>query len=335
MIALPSPLPIDAAWLPPDLTEALPGKRFRLRFSSVERRSLIKKRPVQPSIWCERHINLPADAPIPGRWRNMNMPHVAGILDASFHPSVREIVCCWAPQTAKTSLGFNALAYAMDRVPGNFLCIYPDIKTAKETIQDRLSALFKESSRLRSYLTGYEDDITTTRIKLIHRQIYVGWASSIASMAAKPLPYAILDEEDKFEWSNRETTPPNLVRKRLLRFLHMSKLWRLSSPSIESGPIWQALTTECDAVFDFHPRCPLCGAGQRMAFENIKWEGRGQADPRIIEKHNLAWYECVKCGGRWDDAIRDRAARCGQWFERESGVSLEPLLLFLDVNYGA
>jgi len=44
-------------------------------------------------------------------------------------------VCCWAPQTAKTSLGFNAIGYAMDRVPGNFLCVFPDIKTSKETIQ--------------------------------------------------------------------------------------------------------------------------------------------------------------------------------------------------------
>jgi len=41
---------------------------------------------VRPSDWCERHIVLPADAPIPGRWRNRNMPQVAGILDASFHP---------------------------------------------------------------------------------------------------------------------------------------------------------------------------------------------------------------------------------------------------------
>jgi len=68
-------------------------------------------------------------------------------------------------------------------------------------------------------------------------------------MAAKPLPYVILDEEDKFEWSTKETTPPNLVRKRLTRFSHMSKLWRFSSPAVESGPIWKALNEECDVIF--------------------------------------------------------------------------------------
>lgn len=323
MLQLPSPLPINAAWLPPAMLSDAVGKRYRVKFSAAERRSLIKKSYVAPSVWCERHIELPSDAPIPGRWRNVNMPHVAAILDASFSPSVREIVCCWAPQTAKTSLGLNAIGYSMDRLPGNFLCIYPDIKTSKETVQDRAVPMLKESPRLRSYLTGYADDISTFRIKLAHRKIYVGWASSIASMAAKPLPYAILDEEDKFEWNNRETTPPNLVRKRLTRFLHMSKLWRFSSPSIESGPIWQALTTECDVIFDYYLKCPECGGFQLMAFENIKWDGGGAADPRSIEKDNLAWYACIHCKARWNDTMRDRAARSGQWRDRDKRMAID------------
>lgn len=327
MLHLPSPLPIDVAWLPPSSRDTAIGRRYRVKFSAAERRSMVKKAYVRPSEWCERHIHLPADAPIPGRWRNVNMPHVAGILDASFHPSVREIVCCWAPQTAKTALGLCAKGYCMDRVPGNFLCVYPDIKTTKETIVDRTVPMFKESPRLRTYLTGYEDDITTTRIKLTHRKIYVGWASSIASMAAKPLPYAILDEEDKFEWSSRETTPPNLVRKRLTRFLHMSKLWRFSSPSIETGPIWRALTEECDVIFDWYLSCPECGVYQVMKFEDIKWEGGKAADPKLLEKNpGLVWYECSHCKARWDDALRDRAARAGQWRDRETGMAIEACL---------
>ena len=329
MFHLPSPLPIDSAWLPPTMRASSVGRRYRVRFSAAERRSFVKKAYVPPSDWCERHIHLPEDAPIPGRWRNLNMPHVAGMLDASFDPHVREIVCCWAPQTAKTSLGLNAIGYGMDRYPGNFLCIYPDIKTSKETIQDRMIPLFKGSPRLRSYMTGYEDDVSAARIKLTHRKIYVGWASSIASMAAKPLPYVILDEEDKFEWSNKETTPPNLVRKRLTRFLHMSKLWRFSSPSIESGPIWKALTEECDVVFDWYPCCPQCGHYQIMEFgdkktvHGIKWNGGGDADPKEIEKHKLAWYVCVKCHAKWDDSARDRATRNGQWRDREKGIAID------------
>lgn len=326
MLSIPSPLPIDAAWLPPGMRDACVGKRYRVRFSAAERRSMVKKAYVRPSEWSEQNIYLPADAPIPGRYRNVNMPHVAGILDASFHPSVREIVCCWPPQGSKSQLGFNAIGYTMDRIPGNFLCVFPDIKTSKETIQDRLTPMFKDSPSLRRYLTGYDDDVSVSRIKLTHRKIYVGWASSIASMAAKPLPYAILDEEDKFEWSLKETTPPNLVRKRFNRFLHMSKLWRFSSPSVESGPIWKALTEECDAVFDYHVCCPKCGGHQVMRFEDIKWDGGRDADPKVIEKNSLAWYVCPKCAGRWDDAMRDRAARGGEWRERQTGIAIESYL---------
>jgi hypothetical protein len=39
---------------------------------------------------------------VPGRWRNSTVPYAAGILDASFFPSVQEIVVCAAPQTGKT-----------------------------------------------------------------------------------------------------------------------------------------------------------------------------------------------------------------------------------------
>ena len=333
MLHLPTHIPIDAAWLPLAMRDEAVGRRYRVRFSAPEKKSLIKKAYVRPSEWSERHIHLPSDAPIPGRWRNINMPHVAGILDASFHPSVREIMCCWVPQSAKTAMALCAIGYAEDRYPGNFLCIYPDIKTSKETITDRLVPMFKESPRLRTYLTGYEDDVSSARIKLTHRKIYVGWASSIASMAAKSLPYAILDEECKYEWSNKETTPPNLVRKRLRRFLHMSKLWRLTSPAMESDLFWSDFCDECDAIYDYFVCCPECGAFQVMEFgdkksvHGIKWEGGKQVDPKVIEKnHELSWYVCARCHAHWDDALRDRAARAGQWRERESGMAIDAYL---------
>lgn len=328
MLRLPEQLGIDPAWLPPSIAEA--GARFRVRFSDAEKRSLVKRPPIRPSDWVERHIELPEDSAIPGRFKFDNMPHLRGILDASFHPSVQEIICCWPPQCAKTTLGLCAMGYATDRAPGNFLVVYADEKTGRENVKDRIVPMFQSSKRLKEYLTPYDDDITSARIKLIHRKIYLGWASSVASMANKPLPYGILDEEDKSadNRSHKEAAPPNLIRKRMRTFAHMRKFWRFSSPSDVDGPIWLALNKDAEAIFDFHLRCSFCGHFGVMQFKHIKWPGGSGADPKQIETKQLAWYECPKCGEHWDDGARDRAARLGEWRDREEGLNIESYLNF-------
>lgn len=102
----------------------------------------------------------------------------------------------------------------------------------------------------------------------------------------------------------------------------MRKIWRTSSPSIETGPIWVALTSECQLVFDYWVRCPHCDGYQKMAFENIKWPEELR-DPLRMKTEQAAWYECSHCSSAWDDADRDLAVRSGEWRDRDKGRSLD------------
>jgi phage terminase large subunit GpA-like protein len=72
----------------------------------------------------------------------------------------------------------------------------------------------------------------------------MAWANSAARLANKPQPYVVLDEEDKYPETatKKEAGPTDLAKKRTRTFSHMRKIWRTSSPSIETGPIWKALT---------------------------------------------------------------------------------------------
>jgi phage terminase large subunit GpA-like protein len=102
----------------------------------------------------------------------------------------------------------------------------------------------------------------------------------------------------------------------------MRRLWLISTPTVEDGLIWVALTEWADAVYDYWVRCPRCGGDQEMVFKRVRWEGGGSADPREVERRRLAWYECAHCSARWDDAERNAAVARGQWRERSRGTEL-------------
>ena len=327
MTSIVNPISLDPAWIPFDLLDRL-GTRFRTRWSRAEKAVLRRKKPISPSVWAERHIVIPDDSAVPGPYRNRVVPYAAGILDASFFPGVQEVVICAPSQTAKTTIVNICLAYAMDRAPGNAVVVYPDEVTAKDVSKDRIQPLINASARLRTYKTGVADDEGSIKIRLRHMILYMAWANSASRLATRSAPYGVADEEDKYPVTatKRESGPVDLLRNRARTFSHMRKLWRVSTPTIETGPIWTALNKEAEIVFDFNVRCPHCGRTQLMAFERIRWPEGSKADPEKVESGKLAWYACANCEARWTDAERNLAVRQGQWRDRKTGMALEATL---------
>ncbi len=299
----------------------------KLKIIFGERKLLEKKKYIKPSLWAEKHRVVPSDSTMPGRWKNTTTPYLAGIMDASFFPSVETIIICAAPQTGKSDCVNNCVGYIADRRPGNVLYNYPDELTAKENSRDRIQPMFNDSPKLKQYLTGYQDDQAALRINLKHMRIYMAWATSPARLGNKPIPYIVNDEVDKYPpyTSKKEATPEDLAEKRTRTFAGKKKIWKISTPTTESGPIWKALTQEAEFVFDFWVRCPHCNGQQKMSFGQIKWP-ENERDPRVVKSKGLAWYECEKCNAKWDDEDRNRAVRNGDWFSRDKKLALFTVL---------
>lgn len=287
-------------------------------FSKAERKVLRKKKPIKVSEWAEKHRILTMSA-LPGIWHNDVTPYLVGIMDAAALPFVREITICKTPQTGGSEGVHNFVGYCIDRAAGPVLYVYPDEKTAGENSKDRVLPMINASPRLRSYFTGAEKDKTSFRINLQHMMIYFGWGRSVASLANKPIRYAIADEVDKpgFDAGKVETGPLELIDKRLTTYRSISKFFKISTPTVETGNIWRELN-KADVIFDFQVFCPLCGTLQLMSFKGIKWEGGSGADPKEIKNRNAAWYECEHCSGKWDEDSKNRAVRSGRWIARGS-----------------
>jgi phage terminase large subunit GpA-like protein len=321
----PAPLLISTRWLPKSLHT--PGTRLTLRFTSADRHALKRKKQIPVSEWAEKYRVIPNDSALPGPWRNSTTPYMAGVMDASVFSSVQQIILCWPPQSGKSDGVNTIIGYLTDRRPGNVLYVYPDELTARENNRDRITPMFNDSAQLKKYFTGYQDDESRLCLRLRHVKIFMAWANSASRLSNKPLPYVVLDEEDKYPITAnaKESSPADLAKKRTRTFSHMRKVFRMSTPTVETGAIWKALNEEAEVIFDYWVRCPACGALQQMVFDQIKWPDK-ERDPRVIESGKLAWYECRSCGDKWDDARRNMAVQQGEWRDREKSLSIRAIL---------
>lgn len=307
---------------------ASPGKR-RFSFSRAERRVMRRRKHINGSMWAERHRWLKQSV-ISGPWSNKVMPQLVGVMDAAVLPYVRSTILCKSVQSGGSEAVHNVVGRGIDREPGPVMYLYPDKNTGQENAKDRILLMILDSPALSRYVTGNPDDLSQIRIKLQHVVIYIAWAHSPASMANKPCRYVVMDETDKYPpvASKTEADPCSLAEKRVTTYRRAgkSKVFKLSTPSVESGEIWRAFTTEAQARFDYWVKCPVCGGYQLMEFDRIRVP-EGERDPERIEAERMAWYDCAHCPAKWDDAVRDAAVRAGEWRERETG---EEMFLFLD-----
>jgi phage terminase large subunit GpA-like protein len=325
-------IPRSAPYLPFSFLEQYPdGIRRRIAFTPAEKKILRRAKKRRPSVWCEQHRVLTMSV-LRGKWKNEITPYLAGVMDASFFPSVREITVCAAPQTGKTEAVNNCIGVAIDQEPGPVMMVYPEEKTSDDNAVDRIGAMIKSSPRLRSYMTGLDDDMGKKHVRLIHLPIYFAWARSASSMANKPCRYAVNDEVDKYSDTvgKRETSAILLTKARLITYDGQEKHWIISTPTVKNGPVWKYYNA-AQVRFEYWVECPACGAMQEMKFGQIKWPRKTEPDadgefhsedPEIIEAEKLAWYECAHCLRSWNDYERDIAVKRGQWREAETGLEL-------------
>ncbi|MBW2342517.1 MAG: phage terminase large subunit family protein [Deltaproteobacteria bacterium] len=330
-------------WLSPVLLKKLKEKgrlEYVGSFSRAEKKIMRTRRPIRPSKWAERH-RIVTLSKLEGPWRNEVTPYLAGIMDAMALPYVRTVIICAANQVGKSECVHNFVGWCIDRSPGPVQYNYPDRPTAAENCKDRILPMIESSQRLRSYLTGYEDDKSSLRIKLLHMPIYLGWAGSPARMANRPIKVMIFDETDLYpdQPSKRETDPISQGEKRTITYQHDHKIIKISKPTLESAPISKALLgipgkvpPEAQVVFDYWVKCPGCHKHHLMTFDQIKWdkevndeEKEVHPDPERMEALGLAWYECAICKAQWDDNQRNKAVRGGQWRtrQRDEGEKVE------------
>lgn len=316
-------------WLPKPLAAAaLSAGLVRFSLFKGERAAFRRRKPMRVSDWAERHRHVHSSSQ-PGRWRNVFTPYLKGIMDAAAFHSVETVIVCKTPQTGGTEAAHNIVGYCVDRSPGPVLYVYPDEITARENMRDRIIPMVQSSPRLSEYMTGRTDDTSNMGIRFAHMMIYLAWSGSPSRLGNKPIRVLVLDELDKYKDAKNEASSEALAEERTTTWEHKGRIiLKISTPTIENGPIDRAMKKEANAVFDYWVRCPHCDRWQLMTFERIRWP-EDQRDPEVILARRLAEYHCDNAlcpKTAWDDSIRNQAVRRGEWRERGTGLELSAYL---------
>jgi phage terminase large subunit GpA-like protein len=250
-----------------------------------------------------------------GPWNTTFTEYAREPMEAWTLPWVRRIILCMPPQSSKTQIALNCLAYSADQDPGPALCVLPNENKAKDYLATKLQKMFRTSPRLSELLSP--GSFSNRAIKLTNGMVVkVTWATSAAELAQDSYRYTIRDETDKYpDFVGKEADPMGLIDERSNAYPYTSKDITLSTPSLDTGIIWTSLNHETDEVRDRFAVCPICNTPQIMRFENITWPADIR-DWRTVLRGKLAHYSCETCGMKWDDGARNEAVRAGYWRPR-------------------
>ncbi|MCP3923354.1 MAG: terminase [Desulfobacterales bacterium] len=315
-------------WMPKSYIQLIldNGPVHTFSFSSAEKKMMRKKTMVRPSVWQEKYRVLPDSSDLAGPMKNLFTPYMVGIIDAADFPGVETTILCKCVQSGGTENFHSLMGCMADRGPGNILYVYPNKDAGKKQLKTRILPMFKASSNLKKYLTGSVNDENNLGIRLKHLDIDIAWAHSPASLASAAYRYVVFDETDKYPQTaaKNETDTISLGEKRTTTFKrrNRAKIIKLSTPTTETGFIWEALTVEAQVIFDYFAKCPFCEDYQVMSIDNCRWEGGLKADYRKIESEYLAHYECRFCESAWNDDVRNKAVRAGEWRSRGKEIEL-------------
>ena len=274
------------------------------------------------SEWAEKYrIVSGKAAAMPGKWRNINAPHLVEIMDAVSDPDIHTVTYMAGTQDGKTEVALNAVGYLVHCRPGPIALVYPNRDTARDVSRTRLAPMIRDCEPLRERFAdpkSRDSDNTTLSKGFVGGHLYLLSADSPRDLAARPVRDVINDETDRYE-DNKEGDPLGLVEKRQTRFWN-SFTFNISSPGDDETSRIKKLFGKGDGRQWYVP-CPHCGKHQILVWKNVRWDKKRDVDgnlildedSQLIHLPETAYYACEHCGATWTEAERQVAILAGHW----------------------
>lgn len=229
-------------------------------------------------------------------------------MDKFTDPLIESISLCFGAQIGKTEAELNMIGYALHQTASPVMMVYPTDTIAKFASDKRVQPMIRSVEPLANI---YDEGSKLLELDFVNGNymVLVG-ANSPSSLSSRSIKYLFFDEIDKYPaFSGKEANPIKLAEERTKTFVD-KKIVRVSTPTIESGNIWQSYM-DANERKQYYVPCPHCGVSQTLKFKQIKWpeEHHGNAD--MIR--DTAYYECEHCKRRIDDKHKMDMLRQGEW----------------------
>lgn len=260
------------------------------------------------SEWADNFRILTNISAEPGRWRTNRTPYLKEPMDKFTDPLIEQIVLCFGAQIGKTEAELNMIGYALDQTQSPVMMVYPTDTIAKFASDKRVQPMIKS---VKSISDNFDENSKLLELDFNNGNymVLVG-ANSPSSLSSRSIKYLFFDEIDKYPaFSGKEADPIKLAKERTKTFVD-KKIVMVSTPTVESGNIWQALMNANERRQYYVP-CPHCGVSQTLKFKQIKWPDEHNDNADMIR--DTAYYECEHCGGHIYDRHKMEMLRHGKW----------------------
>lgn len=277
-------------WFPEELEAFKPPERYTV------------------SEWADNFRVLTNISAEPGRWRTNRTPYLKEPMDKFTDPLIEQIVLCFGAQLGKTETELNMIGYALDQTQSPVMMVYPTDAIAKFASDKRVQPMIKS---VKSISDNFDENSKLLELDFNNGNymVLVG-ANSPSSLASRSIKYLFFDEIDKYPaFSGKEADPIKLAKERTKTFVD-KKIVMVSTPTVESGNIWQALMNANERRQYYVP-CPHCGVSQTLKFKQIKWPDEHNDNADMIR--DTAYYECEHCGEHIYDKHKMEMLRHGEW----------------------
>lgn len=277
-------------WFPEELKAFKPPERYTV------------------SEWADNFRVLTSVSAEPGRWRTNRTPYLKEPMDRFTDPLIEKIVLCFGAQLGKTETELNMIGYALDQTSSPTMMVYPTDTIAKFASDKRVQPMIKS---VKSINDKFDENSKLLELDFNNGNymVLVG-ANSPSSLSSRSIKYLFFDEIDKYPaFAGKEADPIKLATERTKTFVD-KKIVMVSTPTVESGNIWQAFMSANERRQYYVP-CPHCGVSQTLKFKQIKWPEEHNDNADMIR--DTAYYECEHCGERIYDKHKMEMLRRGEW----------------------
>lgn len=277
-------------WFPEELEAFKPPERYTV------------------SEWADNFRVLTSVSAEPGRWRTNRTPYLKEPMDRFTDPLIEKIVLCFGAQLGKTEAELNMIGYALDQTSSPTMMVYPTDTIAKFASDKRVQPMIKS---IKSISDKFDENSKLLELDFNNGNymVLVG-ANSPSSLSSRSIKYLFFDEIDKYPaFAGKEADPIKLATERTKTFVD-KKIVMVSTPTVESGNIWQAFMSANERRQYYVP-CPHCGVSQTLKFKQIKWPDEHNDNADMIR--DTAYYECEHCGGHIYDKHKMEMLRHGTW----------------------
>ena len=229
-------------------------------------------------------------------------------MDRFTDPLIEKIVLCFGAQIGKTEAELNMIGYALDQTASPVMMVYPTDTIAKFASDKRVQPMLKA---VKSINDKFDENSKLLELDFNNGNymVLVG-ANSPSSLSSRSIKYLFFDEIDKYPaFAGKEADPIKLATERTKTFVD-KKIVMVSTPTVESGNIWQAFMSANERRQYYVP-CPHCGVSQVLKFKQIKWPEEHNTNVDMIR--DTAYYECEHCGEHIYDKHKMEMLRSGEW----------------------